>query len=77
MRHRRTMMGFSQKTIADAIGITFQQVRKNMKTAQTSMNANRLYEFAQLLRVPIEYFFDELKTPYPAITGFSGEHYTV
>jgi transcriptional regulator with XRE-family HTH domain len=62
LRLRRTMMGLSQEAVAKAVGITFQQVQKYEKGAN-AMNANRLYEFAQFMHVPVAYFFDELERP--------------
>ncbi len=62
---RRTMMGLSQEAIAKAVGITFQQVQKYEKGAN-AMNANRLYEFAQFMHVPVAYFFEGLEHRLPA-----------
>src|SRR5271155_3583783 len=62
LRLRRTMMGLSQEAIAKAVGITFQQVQKYEKGAN-GMNANRLYEFAQFMQVPVTYFFDDVEHP--------------
>src|SRR3982751_1697155 len=58
-RLRRTMMGLSQEAVAKAVGITFQQVQKYEKGAN-AMNANRLYEFARFMHVPVAYFFEGL-----------------
>ena len=60
LRLRRTMMGLSQEAVAKAVGITFQQVQKYEKGAN-AMNANRLYEFAQFMHVPVAYFFEGLE----------------
>ncbi|MDE3016276.1 MAG: helix-turn-helix transcriptional regulator [Pseudomonadota bacterium] len=60
LRMRRTMMGLSQSKLAEAIGITFQQVQKYEK-GSNSMNANRLYEFSQLMQIPVSYFFEEIE----------------
>ncbi len=62
LRLRRTIMGLSQEAIAKAVGITFQQVQKYEKGAN-ALNANRLYEFAQLMHVPVAYFFEEMEKP--------------
>src|SRR5277367_1628390 len=61
LRLRRTMMGLSQEAVAKAVGITFQQVQKYEKGAN-AMNANRLYEFAQFMHVPVAYFFEGLES---------------
>ena len=60
LRLRRTMMGLSQEAVAKAVGITFQQVQKYEKGAN-AMNSNRLFEFAQFMRVPVAYFFEGLE----------------
>src|SRR5476651_2254037 len=60
LRLRRTMMGLSQEAVAKSVGITFQQVQKYEK-GTNAMNANRLYEFAQFMHVPVAYFFDGLE----------------
>jgi len=71
LRLRRTMMGLSQEAIAKAVGITFQQVQKYEKGAN-AMNANRLYEFAQFMHVPVAYFFEGLESSSGA-SGFAEE----
>jgi transcriptional regulator with XRE-family HTH domain len=57
LRFRRTIMGFSQSAVAEAIGITFQQVQKYEKGAN-ALNASRLYQFAAFMKVPVAHFFD-------------------
>ena len=61
LRLRRTMMGLSQEAIAKAVGITFQQVQKYEK-GTNAMNANRLFEFAHFMSVPVAYFFEGLES---------------
>jgi transcriptional regulator with XRE-family HTH domain len=60
LRLRRTMMGLSQAKVAEAIGITFQQVQKYEK-GSNSMNSNRLYQFSQFMHIPVAYFFEEIE----------------
>ena len=57
LRLKRTILGFSQEMVGKAIGVTFQQVQK-YERGVNRMSASRLFEFAQLLKVPIVYFFD-------------------
>jgi transcriptional regulator with XRE-family HTH domain len=61
LRLRRTMMGLSQEAIAKAVGITFQQVQKYEK-GTNAMNASRLFEFAEVMQVPVAYFFEGLES---------------
>lgn len=74
LRLRRTMMGLSQEAVAKAVGITFQQVQKYEK-GSNAMNANRLWEFAQFMHVPVAYFFEGIDELAPAAaaqgSGFS------
>jgi transcriptional regulator with XRE-family HTH domain len=67
LRLRRTMMGLSQEAVAKAVGITFQQVQKYEK-GTNAMNANRLYEFARFMNVPVAYFFEGMD-PFTGAAG--------
>lgn len=71
LRLRRTMMGLSQDAVAKAVGITFQQVQKYEK-GTNAMNANRLFEFAQFMHVPVSYFFDGIEQGAGALTNAPG-----
>ena len=57
LRIRRTLMGLSQSSLADDLGLTFQQVQKYEKGANR-ISASKLYNMAILLDVPVSYFFD-------------------
>ena len=50
--------GFSQTKLADACGITFQQVQKYISGANR-MSVSRLYQIAGILEKPIWYFFPD------------------
>lgn len=58
IRVRRTILGMSQETLADALGITFQQVQKYEKGINR-VSASRLYEIGQVLGTPTSFFYDE------------------
>jgi transcriptional regulator with XRE-family HTH domain len=62
IRLRRRMQGVSQEKLADALGLTFQQVQKYERGANR-VSASKLYEIAAALRAPITYFFDGLADP--------------
>jgi len=49
------MLGMSQGALADALGITFQQVQKYEKGANR-LSASKLQESANFLQVPIAFF---------------------
>jgi transcriptional regulator with XRE-family HTH domain len=59
VRMRGLMLGMSQTELADAIGITFQQVQKYEK-GTNRVSASRLQQIARVLRAPVSYFFDDL-----------------
>lgn len=59
----------SQSALGTAVGLTFQQVQKYERGANR-LSASRLVEFATVLDVKPEYFFDEL--PPEAHAGEAG-----
>jgi transcriptional regulator with XRE-family HTH domain len=61
LRLRRLAMGFSQETLARALGITFQQIQK-YERGTNRVFASRLYHLARALRVPTAYFFQGLSS---------------
>ncbi|MBK8908362.1 MAG: helix-turn-helix transcriptional regulator [Rhodospirillales bacterium] len=62
IRERRVMLGLSQQQMADMIGVTYQQAHK-YERGINRISAGRLYEIAQVLRVPVSYFFDGVEGP--------------
>lgn len=66
---RRNMLGLSQKDLADACGVTFQQIQK-YETAGNRVAASRLFEIGMAMDTPVSFFFmglpgnlpDETKT---------------
>jgi transcriptional regulator with XRE-family HTH domain len=58
VRLRRTMLGMSQEKLAEAIGLTFQQVQKYERGANR-IGASRLHELSRVLDVPVSFFFDD------------------
>src|ERR1700733_9102277 len=63
VRERRIMLGLTQQQLADLIGVTYQQAHK-YERGINRVSAGRLYEIAQVLSVPVGYFFDGLQTQY-------------
>ncbi len=59
LRQRRTILGFSQTKLAEAIGVTFQQVQK-YEQGSNRIGASRLHMVSKVLDAPISYFFDEM-----------------
>ena len=50
-------LGKSQTRLADAVGLTFQQIQKYEK-GTNRIGSSRLQQFANLLDVPISFFFE-------------------
>ena len=59
VKQRRTLLGMSQEKLGNAVGLTFQQIQKYERGANR-IGASRLYQFSQLLDVPVSFFFDEI-----------------
>ena len=56
IRTRRMLRNMSQKELATALGLTFQQVQK-YERGSNRVSASKLFEIANTLRAPIAYFF--------------------
>jgi transcriptional regulator with XRE-family HTH domain len=59
VRARRTKLGMSQSVLAEALGLTFQQVQKYEKGVNR-IGAGRLQQIAQILQLPVDSFFKGL-----------------
>ena len=59
VRYRRTLLGVTQQQLAEALGVTFQQVQKYEKGANR-IGSSRLYDLANILDVPVGFFFEEM-----------------
>ena len=57
MRMRRLMLGRSQTQLAEALGVTFQQVQKYEK-GTNRISASRLQQISDTFQVPVEFFFE-------------------
>ncbi len=67
LRQRRTLLGMTQTDLADALGLTFQQVQKYEK-GTNRVSASRLFELSQVFDVPIEHFFEDMAPEVAAIS---------
>lgn len=59
VRLRRTLLGFSQEKLGEAVGLTFQQIQKYERGANR-VSASRLYAFSRVLDIPVPYFFEDM-----------------
>jgi len=57
VRMRRMMLGMSQEKLADALGLTFQQIQKYEK-GTNRISASRLQAISQILDAPVHFFFE-------------------
>ncbi len=60
IRMRRLLLGMNQETLANALGLTFQQVQK-YEGGANRVSASRFSAMAEILGVPISYFFGDLR----------------
>ncbi len=59
VRLRRMLIGMSQERLGELLGVTFQQIQKYEK-GTNRIGASRLFEVAEVLDVPVQFFFDDL-----------------
>lgn len=64
IRLQRALKGMSQTTLADGLGVTFQQVQKYEK-GTNRVGSSRLQAIANILGVPVAFFFEEGPGSYP------------
>ncbi|MEC8172360.1 MAG: helix-turn-helix transcriptional regulator [Pseudomonadota bacterium] len=56
IRDKRNKRGMSQTEVANALGVTFQQVQK-YERGTNRVGASRLFDLSRILSVPVQYFF--------------------
>ncbi len=59
IRHRRISMGLSQKELGSYLGVSFQQIQKYEK-GSNRVSAGCLQEIANILEVPITFFYTDI-----------------
>jgi transcriptional regulator with XRE-family HTH domain len=70
IRMRRIMLGMSQETLGEALGLTFQQVQKYEK-GTNRIGASRLWQIAETLGIPVESLYEGLQGGTGAAAGLS------
>ena len=68
VRRRRIELGMSQTALAQACGITFQQIQK-YENGANRVSASRLWQFAAVLGVQVVFFFEGLGSPKTEMKG--------
>jgi transcriptional regulator with XRE-family HTH domain len=73
VRFRRMLLGMSQEKLGEKLGLTFQQIQKYEKGINR-IGASRLFDLAQVLGVPVQFFYEEAPasdTPPLLVDGFA------
>src|SRR5512145_286688 len=70
VRLRRMLLGMSQEKLGERLGLTFQQIQKYEKGVNR-IGASRLFDLAQVLGVPVQFFYEELAVGGAAAGGFA------
>ena len=60
IRRRRRLLGLTQQQLAEAVGIRFQQIQK-YESGANRVSASRLFEIAEALDVPVQYFYEGIQ----------------
>ena len=61
LRARRRLLGLTQQQLAIVVGVRFQQIQK-YECGANRVSAARLWQLAEVLSVPIGYFYDGLQS---------------
>ncbi|UNF40340.1 helix-turn-helix domain-containing protein [Bartonella krasnovii] len=59
IRLKRKILKMSQKTLGDALGVSFQQIQK-YENGLNRVSAGRLMEISDILNVPISFFYADI-----------------
>ena len=65
LRFKRKLLGLSQTSLGEALGLTFQQIQK-YENGANRISASRLFQTASIFDVPISFFFEDMPSE---ITG--------
>jgi transcriptional regulator with XRE-family HTH domain len=57
LRRRRRLLGLTQQELAESCGVRFQQIQK-YECAANRMSAGRVWQLAEVLEVPVSYFYE-------------------
>lgn len=68
VRLRRLLLGMSQEELGGELNLSFQQVQK-YERGGNRISASKLFRIAQVLGVPIEFFFEGLTATAKGVTS--------
>jgi len=60
IRQRRWLIGMTQQTLGETVGIKFQQIQK-YETGANRVSASRLWDIAKALGLPVASFFEGIE----------------
>ena len=69
---KRIALGYNQRDMGRALGLTFQQIQKYEKGANR-VSASKLWDIARFFKVDIGYFFEGLTTAAPGMAEGEAE----
>ena len=70
VRLRRMLVGMSQEKLGEMLGLTFQQIQKYEK-GTNRIGSGRLYQIANILSVPVDYFYEGVPGQTASAPGFA------
>lgn len=59
LKVRRSLLGLSQEKLAEAVGLTFQQIQK-YERGVNRISAGRLFQLSKILDVPVGFFYEKI-----------------
>ncbi len=71
VRQRRVLHGMTQTDLANALGLTFQQVQK-YELGTNRISASRLHDLSRVFDLPINYFFEDMPPEVAVISPSKG-----
>jgi len=74
IRLRRRELGMTQTELAEAIGLTFQQVQKYERAANR-VSASKLWELARAMQTTVAYFYEGLRLDGEAVVGAAPDEF--
>ena len=72
LRQRRISLGITQEDMANALGLSFQQVQKYEK-GMNRMSSSRLWEIGRIVGVEVAYFFEGMSDDIASITNLRSD----
>ncbi|MDQ1155027.1 helix-turn-helix domain-containing protein [Brevundimonas sp. SORGH_AS_0993] len=72
VQEKRLGLGLSQSALANAVGVSFQQVQKYEK-GTNRVSASKLFDIAEFMKVDIPFFFQGLGSQAEATPGLAEE----